>query len=136
MRCHAGTLCMHADAWRMALESNSRMHAATRLHANPPPSPPHHRAGRYQGVPVSVVTTLMGMANMDFVVRECRAVIDGQMAVVRLGTCGALQPPAGLGKMLIASEGAVCVRCAAVCLIVYWVRLDCCARQQLGVWVQ
>lgn len=66
--------------------------------------------GRYQGVPVSVVTTLMGMANMDFVVRECRSAVDGQMAVVRLGTCGALRPPAKLGDLLIATEGAVCVR--------------------------
>ncbi|KIZ02202.1 hypothetical protein MNEG_5761 [Monoraphidium neglectum] len=66
--------------------------------------------GRYQGVPVSVVTTLMGMANMDFVVRECRSVADGQMAVVRLGTCGALRPPAKLGDLLVAADGAVCVR--------------------------
>ncbi|KAI8462564.1 MAG: nucleoside phosphorylase domain-containing protein [Monoraphidium minutum] len=66
--------------------------------------------GRFQGTPVSVVTTLMGMANMDFVVRECRSAADGQMAVVRLGTCGALRPPAKLGDLLVAAEGAVCVR--------------------------
>ncbi len=47
---------------------------------------------------------------MDFVVRECRAVVDGQMAVVRLGTCGALRPPASLGSLVVASAGAVCVR--------------------------
>ena len=34
---------------------------------------------------VSVVATGMGMAMMDFVVRECRAVVDGQMAICRLG---------------------------------------------------
>ena len=66
--------------------------------------------GRFRGVPVSVVTTLMGMANMDFVVRECAAAVDGQMAVVRLGTCGALRAPARLGDMLVARDGAVCVR--------------------------
>lgn len=59
---------------------------------------------------MSVVTTLMGMANMDFVVRECRSAADGQMAIVRLGTCGALRPPARLGDLLVASAGAVCIR--------------------------
>lgn len=69
-------------------------------------------AGLYEGVPVSIITTLMGMPNMDFVVREARAAVSGQMAVVRLGTCGALRPPARLGSFMIASPGAVCVRCA------------------------
>jgi hypothetical protein len=52
----------------------------------------------------------MGMANMDFVVRECRSAVDGQMAVVRLGTCGALRPPAKLGDFLVAADGALIVR--------------------------
>ncbi|GBF99852.1 uridine phosphorylase [Raphidocelis subcapitata] len=52
----------------------------------------------------------MGMANMDFVVRECAAAVDGQMAVVRLGTCGVLRPPAEAGQLVVASEGGVCVR--------------------------
>jgi uridine phosphorylase len=59
---------------------------------------------------VSIITTLMGMPNMDFVVREARAVVDGQMAIIRLGTCGALRPPATLGSFMVASPGAVCVR--------------------------
>ncbi|GAX77180.1 hypothetical protein CEUSTIGMA_g4626.t1 [Chlamydomonas eustigma] len=58
--------------------------------------------GEYQGTPISIVSTQMGMPNMDFVVRECRAVVEGPMAVVRLGTCGALQPPASLGQLIIA----------------------------------
>ncbi len=53
----------------------------------------------------------MGMANMDFVIRECQAVVNGPLAIIRLGTCGALQPPAHLGCFLVASEGSVCVRC-------------------------
>ena len=57
---------------------------------------------------VSIVTTLMGLANMDFVVREARAVIEGPMAIVRLGTCGALQPGT-LGKILVPAEGCVLV---------------------------
>jgi uridine phosphorylase len=59
--------------------------------------------GRFQGVPVSIVSTHMGVANMDFVVRECRAVVDGPMAVVRFGTCGAVQAPAKLGALLVAT---------------------------------
>ncbi len=54
---------------------------------------------------------MMGMANMDFVIRECQAVVNGPLAIIRLGTCGALQPPAHLGCFLVASEGSVCVRC-------------------------
>lgn len=72
-------------------------------------SPAWH-AGRFQGCPVSIVSTMMGMANMDFVVRECRAVVEGPLAMIRLGTCGAIQPPAHLGNFLVASEGSVCVR--------------------------
>jgi uridine phosphorylase len=68
--------------------------------------------GRYAGRPVSVVTTLMGMPNMDFVARECRAVVDGsrQVAIVRLGTCGGLRPPVRLGDFCVASGGARCLR--------------------------
>ncbi len=52
------------------------------------------------------------MPNMDFVIRECRAVApEGEpMLVVRLGTCGAVQRPAKLGNLLIASCGSVCIR--------------------------
>lgn len=67
--------------------------------------------GLFRGVPLSIVTTLMGMPNMDFVVREARAVVTGHMAIVRLGTCGALRPPARLGSFMVAAPGAVCVRC-------------------------
>lgn len=66
--------------------------------------------GRFNGVPVSIVSTHMGIANMDFVVRECRAVTSGEMAFIRLGTCGAVQPPASLGCLLVASQGSIFVR--------------------------
>ncbi|KAL3133066.1 hypothetical protein ABBQ38_006970 [Trebouxia sp. C0009 RCD-2024] len=66
--------------------------------------------GRFKGSPVSIVSTMMGMANMDFVIRECLAVVEGPLAMVRLGTCGAIQPPAHLGNFLVASQGSACVR--------------------------
>lgn len=52
----------------------------------------------------------MGMSNMDFMVRECRAVVDGQMAIVRLGTCGVVQPPGKLGQLVLAWPGSITVR--------------------------
>ena len=53
---------------------------------------------------------MMGTPNLDFVVREHRAIVDGQMAIVRLGTCGALQKPASLGSIIVSDPGSVFVR--------------------------
>jgi len=39
--------------------------------------------GRMLGVPVSIIATGMGTAMMDFVVREARAIVDGDMAIAR-----------------------------------------------------
>lgn len=66
--------------------------------------------GVFAGVRVSVVATGMGMAMMDFVVRECRAVVDGQMAICRLGTCGLLDASLPVGTVVVASPGSVSVR--------------------------
>ncbi|KAI0716130.1 purine and uridine phosphorylase [Cerioporus squamosus] len=46
--------------------------------------------GRYRGVPVSIVSIGMGYPNADFFVREVRECLNGDMVVVRLGSCGAL----------------------------------------------
>lgn len=65
--------------------------------------------GCYKGVPVSVIATLMGISNMDFVVREVRAVVNGPLAIVRFGTCGGLRDvPAG--AVVLATGGAVLIR--------------------------
>ena len=69
----------------------------------------------------------MGMANMDFVIRECQAVVQGPLAMIRLGTCGAIQPPAHLGNFLVASEGSICVRYVALRLHCSFL---CCGNQQ------
>ena len=71
----------------------------------------HVYSGTFEGKPVSIVSTMMGMANMDFVIRECQAIVEGSMAMIRLGTCGAVHPPAGLGSFLVASQGSICIRC-------------------------
>ncbi|PPQ71215.1 hypothetical protein CVT24_009996 [Panaeolus cyanescens] len=46
--------------------------------------------GRYKGIPVSIVSIGMGTPNMDFFVREIRESVSGDMAIIRLGSCGAL----------------------------------------------
>ena len=63
--------------------------------------------GNIRGTLVSIVATGMGIANMDFVVRECRAVVKGPMAIIRFGTCGALHHSLEPGSLCIASPGSV-----------------------------
>jgi len=65
--------------------------------------------GLYRGKEVSVVATLMGFSNADFVVREMREVVTGPMAVLRLGTCGGLLESMPVGCVAV-SRGSVCVR--------------------------
>lgn len=57
--------------------------------------------GTFQGVPISVVAIGMGFAVVDFFVRECRAVIQGEMIIVRLGSCGSLEPHLGIGTVVV-----------------------------------
>lgn len=63
--------------------------------------------GKKNGVPVSIVVTLMGGPNMDFVVRELRAVVDGEIAMFRLGSCGSIHPDAPAGGIVVATEGSI-----------------------------
>jgi len=39
---------------------------------------------------LSIVAIGMGFANMDFFVRECRECVDGDMFIIRFGSCGCL----------------------------------------------
>lgn len=55
--------------------------------------------GRWNGVPVSVVTTGMGSASAGIVLPE--AVASGARAFIRVGSCGALWEEVGLGESLI-----------------------------------
>ncbi|KAJ7595323.1 nucleoside phosphorylase domain-containing protein [Mycena floridula] len=47
--------------------------------------------GRYQGVPVTIISIGMGAPNMDFFVREARECLSGDMLIIRLGSCGGLK---------------------------------------------
>ena len=52
----------------------------------------------------------IGFPMMDFVVRECRAVVDGPMIMVRLGTCGTLDTNIKVGSIVVASEGSILIQ--------------------------
>ena len=66
--------------------------------------------GTYNGVPVSIVMINMGYPNMDFLVREIRAVTAGPLRVVRLGSCAGLRSDLPVGTVAVASEGAFLIR--------------------------
>ncbi|CAL6072612.1 Uridine_phosphorylase 1 [Hexamita inflata] len=58
--------------------------------------------GLYKGTPVTIITSLMGIPNMDFTIRELRHVCQGPMAVVRVGTCGS--PAAKVGEVTVPTK--------------------------------
>ncbi|GAA5897228.1 nucleoside phosphorylase [Sporobolomyces salmoneus] len=55
--------------------------------------------GRYKGVPISLIAIGMGVAMTDFFVREVRAVVQGDLAIVRFGSCGSLDPSLKVGSL-------------------------------------
>ncbi|KAI8978573.1 nucleoside phosphorylase domain-containing protein [Pilobolus umbonatus] len=65
--------------------------------------------GRYKGVPVTISAIGMGSSSMDFFMRETRAITEGQLAIIRFGSCGSLTPLAPPGAILIPS-GGYCIR--------------------------
>jgi len=65
--------------------------------------------GKYQGVPVSIVAIGMGNSSMDFFMRETRAATEGELAIIRFGSCGSLSPVAPPGSIIVPS-GGYCIR--------------------------
>ncbi|MFR5733706.1 MAG: nucleoside phosphorylase [Clostridium sp.] len=61
-------------------------------------------SGLWNGVPVLVMSTGMGGPSMAIAVEELRK--TGVEAAVRIGSCGALQPKAGVGDLVMV-EAAV-----------------------------
>lgn len=57
--------------------------------------------GTYNGVPVSIVAIGMGAPNMDFFVRECREIIEGEIVIVRFGSCGGLVDALPVGSLTV-----------------------------------
>jgi uridine phosphorylase len=49
--------------------------------------------GTFNGHPLTIMAIGMGYPMMDFAVRELRAIVDGPMLMVRLGSCGFITNP-------------------------------------------
>ncbi|PWN89797.1 purine and uridine phosphorylase [Acaromyces ingoldii] len=57
--------------------------------------------GTVRGVPITVVAIGMGFSLVDFFVRECAAVVSGDLVIVRLGSCGSLSSDAPIGSVVV-----------------------------------
>lgn len=66
--------------------------------------------GRVSDVPVSIVAIGMGLAAMDFFLREVRHVVNAPMAVIRLGTCGTPSKNVKLGAVAMADAAILISR--------------------------
>eukprot|EP00358_Blepharisma_japonicum_P002906 CAMPEP_0202949030 /NCGR_PEP_ID=MMETSP1395-20130829/14873_1 /ASSEMBLY_ACC=CAM_ASM_000871 /TAXON_ID=5961 /ORGANISM="Blepharisma japonicum, Strain Stock R1072" /LENGTH=265 /DNA_ID=CAMNT_0049651679 /DNA_START=68 /DNA_END=861 /DNA_ORIENTATION=- len=60
--------------------------------------------GTYKGVPISIIVTGMGIAMMDFVVREATFYVHGNVAMIRLGTTGLLKSSWPAGTIVVAKQ--------------------------------
>ncbi|KAG7380064.1 hypothetical protein PHYPSEUDO_007810 [Phytophthora pseudosyringae] len=65
--------------------------------------------GKVKRVGVSIVATGMGVPNMDFVVRETRAIVEGPMSIIRFGTCGAVRKEIPPGSVVVSGKGSVMI---------------------------
>lgn len=68
----------------------------------------HIYSGMYKGVGISVVATGMGAPMMDFFVREVSTILPQKLAIIRIGTCGIIDPDVACGT-LINCDGAAYV---------------------------
>jgi len=67
-------------------------------------------SGTYNKIPLSIIlATNTGTALVDFIVRECCAVIDGPMIVLRLGSGTSIRPDVNIGSV-VATESSVLIR--------------------------
>lgn len=60
--------------------------------------------GAYKGTPISIIGTGMGTPMIDFTIRETRAMVEGPMAFIRVGTCGSPSQNVSLGDIIVTSE--------------------------------
>jgi len=63
--------------------------------------------GRFNNVPISIIATGMGVAMMDFLVRESRAIVDGPLVIIRLGTCGTPVADIPVGSLVVAKSSVL-----------------------------
>lgn len=66
--------------------------------------------GSYKGKRVSVVAIGMGVAMMDFFVRETRAVVSGPLVTIRFGTCGGVGLTPSAGSIVVVEQSGLLTR--------------------------
>eukprot|EP01121_Diplochlamys_sp_Union-15-3_P005517 TRINITY_DN1585_c0_g1_i4.p1 TRINITY_DN1585_c0_g1~~TRINITY_DN1585_c0_g1_i4.p1 ORF type:complete len:302 (-),score=60.58 TRINITY_DN1585_c0_g1_i4:59-964(-) len=66
--------------------------------------------GMKNGVPVSIIATGMGLAMMDFLLRECSAITNGTLLIIRYGTCGSINSKIGVGSLALAKQSVLVTR--------------------------
>ncbi len=60
--------------------------------------------GTKEGKPVTVMAIGMGSPMMDFAVREIRAITEGPLSIIRLGSCGTPREDVAVGTVVVANE--------------------------------
>lgn len=60
--------------------------------------------GQFKGISVSVVKNGMGYPMIDFAVREIRAITEGPLEIIRLGSCGTPREDIQIGTVVVAKE--------------------------------
>jgi uridine phosphorylase len=60
--------------------------------------------GKFRGVPVTIMSTGMGYPMMDFAVREIRAITEGPIAIIRLGSCGTPNKDVAIGTVAVSRK--------------------------------
>ena len=60
-------------------------------------------SGEYEGLPISAFATGMGPASTAIVLPEAFEAVEGPITMLRLGTCGSLQPFVKVGHLIVSS---------------------------------
>ena len=60
--------------------------------------------GTKNGNPVSIMSIGMGIPMMDFAIREIRAITEGPLSIIRLGSCGTPHDEISIGSLVVANE--------------------------------
>ena len=64
--------------------------------------------GTKSGKPITIISTGMGLPMTDFTIREVRAITEGPLSIIRLGSCGTPREDIAVGTLVVANE-AFCI---------------------------
>lgn len=60
--------------------------------------------GTKHGIPVSIMSIGMGLPMIDFAIREVRAITEGPLSIIRLGSCGTPLSHIPIGSLVVADQ--------------------------------